>query len=152
MKNARVARSWRLHLDFKGKPGRPGNVWQGQDSCRKPEKAMHEAVRVKSKLTQSTQEVKRWQECAAAGTAVMTGTPNALGAHSYHTAMCSRCRTWSADLVFGVLGSGLLPMIPFSLLERECLRCTTVYQRYVIFFFLFIGSYTSKSSLCQRRL
>lgn len=35
--------------DFKGKPGRPGSVWQGQNMFSGPERVAQEALRVKLK-------------------------------------------------------------------------------------------------------
>jgi hypothetical protein len=47
-----------FHPDFKGRPRKPGNVWQGQKSLQAaPERAMLEAVRVKPKLQWRPQDV-----------------------------------------------------------------------------------------------
>jgi hypothetical protein len=146
MKNARVVGSWRLPPRFQRKDWRPANVWQDQDPCRQPEREMHEAVRMKSKLQWRS---RSWR-CQELGTSAKEscrervwpaqgkshigckhqghwGRDIPIHWSSDHTTTFPGCWTWTYGLgCFPCWAQSCFsPTVPCSSFEKEAVLTTT---------------------------
>jgi hypothetical protein len=139
------------HPDFKGRPERPGNMCQGRTPCRQPLRG--EAWSMGMKLQRRTQDIgsagnmecllrktmgNKWSQIRREAMwpendKVIEGSiAHTCGAHITTFTVLRKLWGWATG--FHVWPDPSLLFSCSTLLEQECLLCTTVSWKYLTFF------------------